>query len=101
MFSNHLDQLSYAPSLLDHSSFIQVKDQAFATSNKHDFDDMYTYIVQNDMKALQSMVDDGTITVLQPGTDVYLMDSGLGYMVVRVSVSTQKLWIASERVSKK
>ena len=78
-----------------------IKEEAYATANKSDFDDMYTYVVQNDTKALQSMIGDGLITILQPGTDVYVVDANIGYMVIRVSGSTQKLWVASERVSKK
>lgn len=78
-----------------------IKEEAFATFNKEDFDEMYTYFVQKDTKAVESMLQEGKILVIPQGTEVFLMEAHFGYNVVRQNGSTIKLWISSERMSKK
>ncbi len=79
---------------------LYVNTESFCTYNKNDFDEMYTYFVQNDLAALDVMRNNGQILVLPKGTEVYLVDASFGYNVIRLQGTTQKLWIASERISK-
>jgi hypothetical protein len=77
-----------------------INSEAFCTYNKSDFDDMYSYLVKNDLAAVDVMRNNEQILVLPKGTLVYLVDASLGYDIIRLEGSTQKLWIAMERLSK-
>ena len=76
-----------------------VNQESFATADKDEFDEMYGYVVDNDMKALRTMLDNGRIVVLPKGTPISIVEAHLSYNVIRVKGYTQKLWIAMERVS--
>lgn len=86
-------------SSIDDSEYY-INTQSLTTYNKSDFDEMYNCVTHNDTKALQEMVDLGKIYILEEGTEVYVVDVGFGYDVVRQKGSTKKLWIATERLSK-
>lgn len=73
--------------------------ESFATMNKDEFDEMYDYVVGNDMQALRTMLDNGRIVVLPTGTPISIVEVHFGYNVIRVKGFRQKLWIATERVS--
>lgn len=76
-----------------------INQESFSTMNKSDFDEMYDYVVNNDMQALRTMVTDGRIVVLAKGTEISIVDVHFSYNIIRVKGYTQKLWIAIERVS--
>lgn len=78
---------------------IVVNTQSFATYSKADFDEMYQYVADQDEDALRKMLNSGRIILLEKGTRVNLVDVHLGYSIIRQRGSTEKLWIASERVS--
>lgn len=76
-----------------------VNQESFATMNKDEFDEMYGYVVGNDMQALRTMLDNGRIVVLPKGTPISIVEVHFGYNVIRVKGYRQELWIAMERVS--
>lgn len=76
-----------------------INQESFATMSKDEFDEMYDYVVDKDTKALRTMLDNGQIVVLPKGTQVRVDGVHLGYNVIRVKGNSQKLWIATERVS--
>ena len=76
-----------------------VNQESFATMDKDGFDEMYAYVVDNDMQALRTMLNNGQIVVLPKGTPISIVEAHLSYNVIRVKGYPQKLWIAMERVS--
>ncbi len=83
----------------NHVSEYYVNQESFATMDKDEFDEMYGYVVDNDMQALRAMLDNGRIIVLPKGTPISIVEAHLSYNVIRVKGYRQKLWIAMERVS--
>lgn len=84
----------------DEYSYV-IKTEAFATTNEQDHDDMISYFVQKDLRAVETMQLQNKIIVLPAGTEVFLVDYGLSTSVIRVKGTTQKLWISSEMFTKK
>jgi DNA-directed RNA polymerase subunit RPC12/RpoP len=82
------------------TTLYKVNTTTYVGTSKVNYDEMFDYLSTSDMQALSSLMMNGQVELLTPGTEVYLLNAHFGYAVVRLNGSTQKLWIVTEHISK-
>ena len=83
------------------TSLYNVNNTTYAATNKDNFDEMTRYINDRDEQALSSLMNNGQIITLSSGTEVYLVSTHFSYCIIRLSGSTDNLWIITEDLTKK
>jgi hypothetical protein len=70
----------------------------FGATSKEVSQKVARYAIDKDAAAIMQLIERGSVTLLQPGQKVYLVETSLfsGLVKVRVKGSTDELWIPIE-----
>ncbi len=72
----------------------------YAATSMDTYREMFSYIIQNDKRALNEMRLQKDIVILKEGTEIDIVKVRLGYCVIRTMGSRQHLWLEQEAFSK-
>jgi hypothetical protein len=99
MFKKTLLTLTVASLTIASSAFAGlndyiIKQQAYVTFQKADYDELTPLIMQQDLGAIKEMAAQGRLDVINAGTRVHLVHGTIiGPEQVRIVGSTQTVWI--------
>jgi len=82
------------------TSEYNITNETYAATSKENFDEMFMYIADNDKYAINLMILNGQVRILQKGLKVRLVDNHFAYSVIREHGSTQKYWVVTEHIGK-
>lgn len=82
------------------STEYRITNETYVATSKQNFDEMFIYIADRDTYALNLMILNGQVRILQKGLKVKLVDNHFLYSVIREQGSTQKYWIVTEHIGK-
>ena len=83
------------------SSLYYINTDTYAATSQSAWDAMGRYSVNNDLVAINMLMSTGQIVSLNKGTEVYLEKSKFSYNIVKLSGTSQQLWVHVEHMTRK